>query len=764
MNRTLVWNRRRGIAGGLLLALAFAPALAQEGGASGSAPAMNPGDSAATTEKASPRPQLEIRAAGTPDAWVAFGESPAFGYGLSPQNLLTCLPPGEDRDTDLDFRDFAPWAFAHGVTICRSYPPSSRVGPRYLDLFERAAGDAAKFDLARFNDAYFARLREACALMADHSIFVHLQVWQAVTWKKAWDDCYYNPENNVNADLVQHAGPDEFVIDPKRNQALLAHQREYMRRVLESTADLGNVFYDLMNEIGNGTGVSAAWVEAMLDEVEAFEQKTGRNVIIGMNDEGRDRKEAGFSLSNPRFDVAFLDLGRYDEHVDARTKYKRPIFGVRNIDWNPETKQRAYFAGEFDLSINPDSTLASRTRRTFWRLFMAKSQMCSGYADFGRLAYRGTSLQALDLWPFRNLQRIFTNSPWVESYGEMQIDSPIVLESPTPFSYALDSPRASVVYLETTPGTAGAHFEDGKLRIRSHAAIDKVSAHALLTPNALWKPAPAELGADGIGVQLPEFTDDLLVVVAQSADDPPNQGIPEATKLEAQFIDGVVHLAWERNPRGLIARVHRTSQALAAAELIPDLPTLIAGTTALSYIDEACPPGVWQYSVLWKDDPKREILQSNAVVVEVSDTPPLQPEIRPIKVDDDRVFLWAAGNLVPDLAEYEWFRRRPGETEWVSLGITAAPLFEDRDVRRGQPLEYQVKARDFGQLSSPSSQVLSVTPQAAPEYSAASRVVRKAKETKSVALVGAILAGLALGAGFAWIRKSKGRDVRLRGD
>ncbi len=257
-------------------------------------------------------PRLEIREKGTPQAWVAYGESAALGYGPSPQNLLTCLPPGEARDPDLDFRDFSEWAFAHGVTIVRSYPPSSMVGPRSLDLFERAASDTSKFDLEHFNSAWYARLREACTDLRAHGIFVHLQLWQAVTWKKDWDDCYYNPANNVNEALVKNAGPAAFVIDPKKDAALVTLQKEHVRRILEATGDLGNVFYDVMNEIGNGTGVDGDWVEAMLDEVEAWESKSGIDVLVGLNDEGRDRGETARSLSNPRFDIAFLDEGRYE--------------------------------------------------------------------------------------------------------------------------------------------------------------------------------------------------------------------------------------------------------------------------------------------------------------------------------------------------------------------------------------------------------------------------------------------------------------------
>ena len=45
-----------------------------------------------------------------------------------------------------------------------------------------------------------------------------------------------------------------------KNPILLDHQKQYVKKILDATGDLGNVFYDLMNEIGNGTGISEDWV------------------------------------------------------------------------------------------------------------------------------------------------------------------------------------------------------------------------------------------------------------------------------------------------------------------------------------------------------------------------------------------------------------------------------------------------------------------------------------------------------------------------
>ena len=129
---------------------------------------------------ARPLRRLAIEERGTEHAWVSWGSEPVFAYGLSPQNLLTCLPPEGAPDPDLDVLDFAEWAEARGITIVRSYPPSSIQSPRGLDAFERAASDSTRFDLTRFDPRYFERLRDACITLQTHDVIVHLQLWQAV--------------------------------------------------------------------------------------------------------------------------------------------------------------------------------------------------------------------------------------------------------------------------------------------------------------------------------------------------------------------------------------------------------------------------------------------------------------------------------------------------------------------------------------------------------------------------------------------------------
>ncbi len=427
------------------------------------------------------------------------------------------------------------------------------------------------------------------------------------------------------------------------------------------------------------------------------------------------------------------------------------------MDWNPETREREYFAGERDIALNPDPAIASRTRRMFWRLFLAKAQMSAAYADAGRYAYRGPALVALDFWPFQNLRRIVSKSPWVENFGQLRIAKDVVTGSPTPNVYALDSERLVLVFFESTPGTAGVTFPSTEIQLSSHTEIGKPEARFLHPATALWRPGRAARRDGQLVVEMPEFTDEMLLVLFDSAEDPEYTTVLLDDRLKAEPRDGAVHLSWPRNPEGLIARVHRLRQDFASRGELSATPTLVAGAAGLSYIDEAPGPGEWMYTIVWKDEVKRQLLETQGVTVTVADRAPFTPDVRPMKVEESRVKLWAAGNLDPDVARVEWERRAAGAAAWEPLPPTNSAILEDAGVQRGAALEYRARAVDAAGAASEWSAAYSVTPETARVAAAPGTGVAKARSLvrKPVAIVATIFVGLALG--VLWGRFSRRR-------
>ncbi|NNE43725.1 MAG: hypothetical protein HKN12_05935, partial [Gemmatimonadetes bacterium] len=93
---------------------------------------------------------LHVRDAGTPHAWIAYGDEPALGYGIS----YGLLDDPTDPDAREELRDFAEWAPSRGITLV-------------------TAGVAVPGPARR--DAYLAALGDACRRLGSVGIFVQLR-------------------------------------------------------------------------------------------------------------------------------------------------------------------------------------------------------------------------------------------------------------------------------------------------------------------------------------------------------------------------------------------------------------------------------------------------------------------------------------------------------------------------------------------------------------------------------------------------------------
>ncbi|MAF27575.1 MAG: hypothetical protein CME07_06880 [Gemmatimonadetes bacterium] len=644
---------------------------------------------------------LEIRDADTPAAWIARDGVPIFAYGIGPQRLFCRLPVERGGEGSFDIRDFAEWAAGRGVTIVRGYPPSHATGEQFAELFHRAGGDPARFDLTRFHPGYFERLREACLALDRHGIFVHLQMWQAGAWKKEFADSYYHPDRNTNPALAADAGPGRFVIFPGENPALIAHQREHVRRFLDATGDIGNVFYDLMNEIGNGTGLSAEWVEAMLDEVDAWEARTGMDVLIGLNDEGRNRAEGGASLSNPRMELAFLDRGRYDRHLEVRREFGKPTLGVRNIEWDAQAKERTYFYGVRDLTVAGRPDFRARSRRMYWRMLMAKNQCNAGYADFGMDACWISEAPGEDFVVLADFAAALG-----EEFPGLRPSPEVVSEAPVPPEgrRALVGERMAAVFLEAAPGQAGVRFSPGRVAL---AGLPWPDGMAEVEE---WDPRRGILETREVPVrggcaewEAGPFVDAWAAVVVRepaaatgSTAEPGEVSVAASALPELRAVaDGqAVVLSWG-GERGRAVEVRRG--------VGEDSLRRLAVTVAGRFRDETAPPGVdLRYRVVYPDG-----RASGEVRVRVPDESPDEATVRLHRRFPTAVILWATGVRDGDLRAAEWQGRNADGDLWRPLPGTGlrGVLLEDAGLPRGARRAYRVRwvddAGNAGQWSAP---------------------------------------------------------------
>jgi hypothetical protein len=193
--------------------------------------------------------------------------------GLGPGRDCPAEPEALDYDAYLDFLDehghnfirlwrweqFRSQAAGGDFHLCMSPQPWARTGPG-------EAGDGRpRFDLARFDDAFFDRLRHRVAAADARGIYVGVMLFEgwALHLSPAPDNVEGHPfhaANNVNGIGIGSIVDCQVLpLDP-RVQAL---QEAYVRRVVDTLHDLPNVLWEVANESSGGGPVEPEFAEAL---------------------------------------------------------------------------------------------------------------------------------------------------------------------------------------------------------------------------------------------------------------------------------------------------------------------------------------------------------------------------------------------------------------------------------------------------------------------------------------------------------------------
>jgi hypothetical protein len=162
--------------------------------------------------------------------------------------------------------------------------PWQRTGPGL------ARDGKPRFDLTRFNDAYFTRLRERVAAAGQRGIYVSIMLfdgWSVSTEGNGlgnpWHGHPFERDNNVNAiDGDPDHRDDGTTTHTLRLAAVTALQEAYVRRVIDAVNDLDNVLYEISNESHAG---STAWQYHMIEFIHRYERSKPKQHPVGMTAE-----------------------------------------------------------------------------------------------------------------------------------------------------------------------------------------------------------------------------------------------------------------------------------------------------------------------------------------------------------------------------------------------------------------------------------------------------------------------------------------------
>jgi hypothetical protein len=226
-----------------------------------------------------------------------------FQDGMGPGSECAETPERLGYDSYLDFlkahghnfirlwrwEQFKSQAAGGNYHLCMTPQPWPRTGPGM------AKDGKPKFDLSKFDDAYFQRLRDCVTAAGNRGIYVGVMLFDgwAIHLSPAPDNVEGHPfhaASNVNGIGITSILDYQVLPLSSRVQAL---QEAYIRKVVDTVQDLPNVLYEVANESSGGGpapqgmvdmlrlssspdwGDSTRWQYWVIDVLRQYEQQQG---------------------------------------------------------------------------------------------------------------------------------------------------------------------------------------------------------------------------------------------------------------------------------------------------------------------------------------------------------------------------------------------------------------------------------------------------------------------------------------------------------
>ena len=153
------------------------------------------------------------------------------------------------------------------------------IGPWMRTLVPGATHGGTKFDLTKFNDTYFARLRDFVREAGRRGIIVEMNLFCPFYEEVQWNLSPMNSINNVN-EVGKVGRTNVYTLD--RNGGLLPFQEALVRRIVLDLNQFDNVYYDICNEPYFG-GVMLDWQRRISQEIVDTERNLPNKHLISQN-------------------------------------------------------------------------------------------------------------------------------------------------------------------------------------------------------------------------------------------------------------------------------------------------------------------------------------------------------------------------------------------------------------------------------------------------------------------------------------------------
>jgi hypothetical protein len=136
-----------------------------------------------------------------------------------------------------------------------------------------------KFDLTRWDEAYFKRLRGFVGFAARRGVVVEMNLFCPFYEEAQWKLSPQNAANNVNG-IGTVARTNVYTLD--KNGGLLAVHEAMVRKIVRELKDFDNVYYEICNEPYFG-GVTMDWQHHIADVIADTGRTFARPHLISQN-------------------------------------------------------------------------------------------------------------------------------------------------------------------------------------------------------------------------------------------------------------------------------------------------------------------------------------------------------------------------------------------------------------------------------------------------------------------------------------------------
>lgn len=464
------------------------------------------------------RAQITIANEGTENPTLLYQGKPMIAAGPLPEVVIFAV---EEHSTYFSLEKWLDWMQQHGLRYGRVYPESGYPWVPYdadkrVFPFEAAKWENGKplVDITKFNPAYWKNFERVIQACADRGIVLQMQLYQRVFFANKnktgrWKGNYFNPKNNINQIPVPEGSGGYGIFKAMSHDPFWRDMHvKWVNHILDAIGNKGNVLIDLMNE-GASYAVDREWIEFTLDIIEEWEQKTGNNLLVGMDFDHyykRRDKDLTYILSHPQMELIIgegseghvaPDLVAGDRNIKQqqlavlyRRQYKKPMISTNSPN--------------LGLHQGIDDLLLYQ-----WYALMVKVQGAGVYAKEYPLDFSDDTICQYAK-ESRIMSDFFTS---LRDYTLLDIASGMIVAAPTDYQLALASPQEVVIYLHT--GTYDKTMKAGeKLTLHQVAIPDGPVNVSFINPKT-----GASIVLDGsvkentFYADLPVFTESLLIYI-----------------------------------------------------------------------------------------------------------------------------------------------------------------------------------------------------------------------------------------------------------